>query len=194
MAKLIAICGADKCGKATQSTLLVETLRARGHTAVRVEVATKTRSITYRLIYWMLRNGLAKRHANVFQFVQFLNKFLFQLFDLPKLMAANDYVVFDRWALSALAYGPVTNVNATFNRFLYSLLKKPDITLILNGTSFKRNSVDDSYEKDTELQTTVNKMYAHLGDALEIPVIFNGGTKDETQQKIIAVLFHYGVI
>lgn len=159
-ATVIVFEGADQTGKETQSKLLQQTLSNDGRRAIRVEVPAKACGWTYKIIYWMLKNGTAKRFTNIFQFVQFLNKWLFQTRVLPELLKNFDYVIFDRWSLSAIIYGNVTGVNDHFNLWLYKRLKKADITFIIHGTSFRRKSTtDDSYEKDAELQSKVKDAY-----------------------------------
>ncbi len=163
MAKIVVFEGPDKVGKETQSKLLLEALQAADYKAVRVEVPTKLCPRTYELIYKMLKDGSAKRWTNTFQFVQFLNKWMFQRRVLPALLRTNDVVIFDRWSLSAIIYGNATGVNPSFNRFLYNRLKKADVTLVFHGKSYRRAKADDSYEKDNELQEKVAIAYHTWG-------------------------------
>jgi len=168
--KIVVCEGADKTGKETQSKLLQQALTAHGYRAIRVEVPSKACPRTHKLIYKMLHNGWAKRVPNVFQFVQFLNKWLFQVNVLPGLLKNTDVVIFDRWSLSAVVYGGATGVNESLNMWLYRRLKKADVTLVFHGRSFRRSStVDDSYEKDDALQARVKDAYiewavAHADD------------------------------
>lgn len=157
-AKLIVIEGPDKSGKATQSFLLNHALKRYGDKCKLVEVPFNDK-LTHPIVYWMLKNGLAKDFPNLFQVFQFLNKFMFQYTVLLYLMLINDYIVLDRWSLSAVVYGDATGVNPLFSRILYSLLRKPYLTIILNGVTYNRNSVDDSFEKDSDLQKKVKEGY-----------------------------------
>lgn len=186
MAKLVTVEGIDKCGKETQSKLMLQSYLCSGYRTSRVEVPVKDCNKTYRLIYWMLNNGLAKRWPNTFQFIQFMNKLLFQLLFLPKLLNDNDIVILDRWSLSAVIYGDATGVNHNFNMMLFNWLKKPDITVIFHGTSFRRSTTtDDSYEKDTELQKRVAQAYHNWGvkHPRETVLISNSGKSVEEVHK-----------
>lgn len=159
-AKIVVFEGPDKVGKETQSKLLWGSLLGVGKNVVRVEVPSDRCDRSYRLIYWMLRTGWAKKLPNVFQFVQFLNKWLFQRLYLMDLLYFNDYVIFDRWSLSAVVYGNATGVNKPFNDWLYKQLRKADITFVMCERSFRRASTqDDSYEKDSALQSAVRVGY-----------------------------------
>lgn len=160
MAKIVVFEGPDKVGKETQSKLLLEALTEAGYRALRVEVPSKLCPRTYKLIYWMLRNGWAKRLPNFFQFVQFLNKWFFQRAVLPGFLRTLDVVIFDRWSLSAVVYGNATGVNEPFNMWLYRRLRKPDVTVVMCKKSYRRSTTqDDSYEKDSELQQRVRDGY-----------------------------------
>lgn len=159
-AKVVVFEGPDKVGKETQSKLAAQALRDEGARVARVEVPCKSARWTYRLIYWMLRTGWAKRVPNAFQAAQFVNKLSFQLLDLPALLLTNDVVVFDRWSLSSIVYGDATGVHGGFNRFMARFLRKPDRTIVFAERSYRRDSEqDDSYEKDTQLQARVREGY-----------------------------------
>lgn len=189
LAKIIAVEGPDKVGKQTQSRMVAHVLGRYGDRASLVEVPFNDR-VTYPLIYRMLKNGQAKRHPNLFQFVQFLNKFVFQWTMLMWLRLTCSFIVLDRWKLSAIVYGDATGANPTFNRFLCWLLKNPDVTVILHGSSFKRQEADDVYEKDNSLQSAVRKGYYKW--AQEHPenheLIDNQGTRDEVHERIMSVV------
>lgn len=185
-AKLVAIEGPDKVGKQTQSQMLAHVLRRYGDKVALVEVPFNDR-LTYPLIYWMLKHGQAKRYPNLFQFVQFLNKFIFSWTYLLWLRLTCAYVVLDRWSLSAIVYGDATGVNPTFNRLLYWLLTKPDLTVVLHGLSFRRQEADDVYEKDTDLQKAVRRGYYDWAQEhpFDHELIDNQGSKDEVHERIM---------
>ncbi len=190
--KIIVIEGGDKVGKQTQTEMLYDAL-AENHSVTLVEIPAK--GLTHKAIYWMLRNGAAQRFPNVFQFIQFVNKLAFQTLVLSTMEAMSDYIILDRWSLSAIVYGDATGVNRRFNRFLYDLLRKPDITLIMHGQSFKREG-SDSYEKDTKLQKAVKDGYFDW--ARRYPgknqLVSNIGTREEVHSTVMGVLKHEGII
>jgi thymidylate kinase len=184
--QLLVVEGHDAAGKATQSKLLARNLQLHGINAVRVEVPCLNRRWSYRLIYWMLRNGWAKRLPNVFQLVQFANKLAFQLWELPKLARDHEVVVLDRWNLSSVVYGLATGTNRWFVMFLYGLLRSADRTLVLSGRSFPRAGAD-TYEADSDLQVRVKQGYlawaeAHPEDCI---VVRNDRTVADVQQDML---------
>ena len=174
MSKIIVFEGADRCGKATQSNLLKEYLVENGSSAARVEVPIRDNH-TYKIIYWMLRNGLAKKLPKTFQWLQYLNRLIFQTFILPRLEKKNEYIVFDRWSLSTVVYGVAEGVSKEFCEKLYNGLRRPDFTIILLNKSYQHEA-EDVYESDLNLQKNVRNLYAdwavkNLADSYVIDII-----------------------
>lgn len=154
--KVIAICGPDSVGKCTHSTKLTEVLNFSGFKAVRVEVPVD--NFLHKHIYGMLRSGAAKKYPRFFQCVQTANRIVFQLFELPKLLRDNDYVILDRWSVSSWVYGLATGLSDRFVRALLWFVRKPDYTIILNGAPNAKEA-RDVYEADGDLQRKVRVYY-----------------------------------
>jgi dTMP kinase len=158
MSKIIVIEGPDRCGKATQSKLLRDRLASFGVASTIVEVPVRS-AVTYRIIYWMLQNGLAKKFPKLFQVLQFLNRKIFQILDLPGLENEYDVIIFDRWSLSSIVYGEASGVSKDFTIKLSKHLRQPDHTFILLGHSFPHDA-EDVYESDVNLQEDVRIRYS----------------------------------
>lgn len=184
-AHIIALEGPDRVGKKTQTKMLVEHLRHAGYKVVTHEIPFKT-FVTYNLIYWMLDNGTAKKYPNVFQTIQFLNKWFFQL-KLLWLRWSYDFIILDRWALSSIIYGRAGGANDTYIRILYSFLREPDLTFVLAGHARSEDELKDSYESDSMLQSTVRTGYFNwaLEHAYNHVIIDNMGTRSEISSKIV---------
>lgn len=157
MAKLIAICGPDKVGKETQSRMLTARLRELGYKVALVEVPVHD-VITYSVIYRMLKNGSAKKFPNVFQYIQYLNKRIFQEFVMKDLDEDNDFIVLDRWKLSAKIYGFATGADPIRIEEQCKALRDPELTIVLTGVSHIER-LDDTYEADKQLQPAVRFLY-----------------------------------
>ena len=158
MSKIIVIEGADRCGKATQASLLRSYLMSIGYASTIVEVPIRS-AITYKIIYWMLRNGLAKRYPKLFQWLQFLNRKIFQWMVLPSLERQFDIIIMDRWSLSTVVYGAAEGVSEEFTTALSDKLRKADHTIILHGLAFPHDA-EDVYESDQDLQDRVRMGYS----------------------------------
>lgn len=191
MGKFLVFEGPDASGKGVQTQLMVDALRSVGVRVARIKAPCDQCVRTYGLIYWMLKNGFAKRLPHVFQFVQFVNKASFQLFYLSKLLRDHDVVVSDRWTLSAIVYGDATGVNRTFNRLLMRLIKPADRTIVFVGQRFIRSdSENDTYDKDVELQARVSASYlawaqAHPQDHF---IIDNSASIDDVHRTVMDVV------
>jgi len=157
MSKVIVIEGPDRVGKATQTNFLCNFLLHRGYRVLTIEVPIRSNFVYY-VIYWMLRNGLAKKFPKCFQWLQYFNRQLFQWFSLRKLEKKYDYIIMDRWSLSTVVYGQATGVPSSFTEKLYARLRKPEFTFLLLGPSHK-HSAEDVYESDSMLQENVRRIY-----------------------------------
>jgi thymidylate kinase len=179
MSKIIVIEGPDRVGKATQSLMLKNRLEAAGYSATIVEVPIKT-NFAYHVIYWMLRNGLAKRLPKIFQWFQYYNRQVFQKRELPRLEAEYDYIIMDRWSLSTTVYGEATGVPKNFTERLSERLRRPFHTFVLLGRSHK-HKVEDTYEADGELQRRVRVLYdAWAKENPEVSSVIDCSKKRET--------------
>jgi thymidylate kinase len=165
MSKIIVVEGPDRVGKFTQTHLLQEYITGIGLGATVVEVPIRS-AITYRVIYWMLQNGLAKTFPKIFQWFQFINRKIFQVFTLPVLEEHYDFIIMDRWSLSTIVYGIAEGVPKDYTIGLAKKLREPDFTIILFGEAHE-HVAEDSYEADVSLQVRVRLEYAKW--ALENP-------------------------
>ena len=155
--KIIAFEGGDRTGKATQSNMLVHYLRGQRKRVHLVEVPIKG-NIEYKLIYWMLQNGTAKKFPKIFQWLQHRNRKKFQDQFLNWLSKVYDFVIFDRWSLSSVVYGAAMGVSPEFTLPLHKSLISPDATLVLDGPT-RIYAAEDEYERDSELQASVKLLY-----------------------------------
>jgi thymidylate kinase len=193
MSKIIVIEGPDRVGKHTQCNILAQRFKEAGKKATVVEVPIRGH-VTYRLIYWMLRNGSAKSLPKTFQVLQFLNRKFFQWFQLPFLKRKNDYLIFDRWSLSTCVYGAAEGVPDGLTVSLKKMLLEPNYTIVLTGPGYMKTP-DDVYEADTALQKRVNDLYLHW--AVRDPnasMISCVGDKESVANKIVAELLKSGVV
>lgn len=162
MAKLIVIEGPDRVGKATQTGLLYHELIRRAYTVKLVEVPIKS-LLTYRIIYFMLSTSLAKKFPKTFQWMQWLNKQVFQWLSLRSLERDYEYLIFDRWSLSSVIYGKCADVPEDFVMNLYQRLRVPDYTIVLNGKPHIVGN-GDAYEADSAMQAEVRTLYAQWAE------------------------------
>jgi len=187
MSILVSFEGPDAVGKETQAKMLCNYYNSNNIRAVYYEFplndsGVMLSNLTFKLIKKMLTSGFANKYPNLFQAVQFMNKFFFNALTLPKLMNAYDVVILDRWSASVLVYGYASNVNKKLALKMFTSLRHADITVILNGSSFNKDN-KDSYEKDNELQTRVKKYYTeYQNDYNSIRNILNLSPNQDIQK------------
>lgn len=192
-AKIIAVCGPDRVGKATQVSMLSKRLGILGKKVCVFEVPVKS-PITYPLIYFMLKSGLVKNFPNLFQVIQSLNKLAFQIFILPFFYLYYDYVIFDRWSLSAIIYGDASGADKRITNFFFRLMKKPDATIVING--IPRNlEVRDAYEADRKFQDLVSVGYTEWAQKNSdiARLVDNAGSRDDVHKRVVASLYDLGI-
>ncbi len=159
MTTIISTEGPDLLGKSTQIALLASELKRLGYKVATIKLpAYKTR--VGRMIRMMLDNGKALRWPNIFQSLQWLDKFIFQTFELRSLIKKNDFILLDRWHASMWAYGLPGGANETLTNICIKTLREPDLILIFQGTRKQRIKEEiDSYELDKNLQKNVALHY-----------------------------------
>jgi len=186
--RIIVMEGPDRVGKATQSSLLCDYLWNCGKKAKVIEVPIHDK-VTYKTIYWMLESGHAKKFPRLFQFTQFLNRWMFQTQHLAELEHEYDYLIFDRWSLSTTVYGKATGIDDAFVDYLYKRLRKPDYTLVLLGKPHIHEA-EDVYEKDSSLQDKVRELYADWVNKhpKESHVVASDRPKESVFTEIVVVL------
>ena len=170
--KIICFEGPDGLGKTTQANLLIDTLKNKGYNVEYFKLPT-TNTFIGNLISKMLKNGFAKRNPNIFQIINSLDKFLFQLKNLENNNKI-DFIILDRWHLSSIVYGISGGANKNIVNKFWRILKQPDLTFIFKGENFlnKRKNLD-SYESDNEFQKEVLKNYEFYSKEIKNCFIIN---------------------
>jgi thymidylate kinase len=194
MSKIIAIEGPDRVGKKSQSKLLKDNLVRAGYRCALIEVPVSD-NLTYSIIYWMLGNGLAKKLPKSFQWMQCLNRWIFQTFKLVNIEHNFDYIIFDRWSLSTVVYGAVEGLSASEIDTQYQLIRKPDITFIMLGDAHP-HVAEDHYEADAELQENVRLVYANWAECNsdECIVLDCNQPQEDIANEIVQCLIECGIV
>lgn len=179
LAKIVSFEGRDCVGKSTQARLFHQSLVDEGFKSSLIKIPFND-FLTHRIIYWMLFNGLARRYPTLFQFIQFINKFLFQTFVLTYLMLTRDFIVLDRWVMSSQAYGDADGASKIVTQTMNKLLLNPNRIVLIGGPVRKRPGAEDSYEKDNVYQARVANNYCKLSKGHNVVFFANiDGTPEE---------------
>ena len=188
---LIAIEGKDRIGKETQSKLLAQALEGKG-------LKVKLREIPYEesfikpYIYKMLYNGYAKSFPTLFQTLQQSNRIYYQVTEGIKDQLNYDVVIYDRWKLSSIVYGNLTNVKQWHHQFFGKFLEDTNYPFILDGESFTRDEEPDSYEKDEAFQNNVREEYKKYVNESDCCFLINANQeKEKVHEQIMDKILEY---
>jgi thymidylate kinase len=166
--RIIAFEGCDRIGKSTQVVNLTTRLNLLGYCALSIRFPYP--GLTYSIIRKMLASGSATKFPNLFQFIQTINKIIFQITKLNKLKKENDFIIYDRCSLSTLAYGSATNSSEWLTNLLVKFIIKPDLVILLDGEQFNRINDLDTYDNDIKLQNTLRTEYLAHAITFSSPV------------------------
>ncbi len=126
--KLIAIEGCDGSGLSTQTDMLCEWLRNRGHKVL------QTKEPTENFIGKIIRSVLKKEIATDQKTLQLLfcaDRAHHLEFEIIPALEQNKIVVTDRYIMSTLAFGSL-NEDAEWLEKLNEKFRKPDMTIIID--------------------------------------------------------------
>lgn len=184
---MVAIEGADRLGKATQTEMLLTNLRKSNFRATHEEVPWRD-NITYDLIYKMLHNGDAVAHPIVFQTYQGCNRLIMQTQYLNGLAPHYDVILLDRWTPSTWVYGRASGVEDPATKAILQDVWDPDFTVILDGESFDMpEKKADDYEKDQSFQRQIRDGYIRwYEEHQEKAVVINANRDRHTVSSDIA--------
>lgn len=184
MSFLLAIEGADGAGKATASALVVEQLRAAGRTAEVISFPRYTETVGGWALGAMLAGTLPRATSPRAAATLYALDRMESRDHLLAVAAANDFVVFDRYIASNMAYQAAqvaADEAPALMAWIANLetgafaLPAPDLSVYLDTPAAiaralilkkrKRSYTDDAYdayEADTGLQDRVRANYAQM--------------------------------
>lgn len=167
--KLIAICGGDAGGKATQSKLLAERLNGhriafpRYETKVGAEILANLKGEWTTARNHMFESGTRKGQTHLVSANESAALVRQALFTFDRYLAAAEieakldagiHVVLDRYWLSGVIFGASDGLDAKMLEAVHQRLPQPDLWLLLDVSpeeSIKRRPERrDMYEKDTK--------------------------------------------
>ena len=191
LAPLIAIEGADRLGKQTQSDLLLAQLRQRNLRVTCEEVPWKGHNATYDTIYEFLRDGRALEHPVIFQTLQGVNRREMLEGYLDTLRKHQDLILLDRWTPSTWVYGTISGVTEDQTKAILNGVPDPDLVIVLDGESFAMDKEKDSYEADVELQAKVRKGYLKWAQENGGHIVNANRDRHEVSRDILDVVLEF---
>ncbi|MEM2875011.1 MAG: dTMP kinase [Candidatus Hadarchaeales archaeon] len=188
--KLIAIEGADGCGKSTHARLLSNWLRSRGYRVLLTSEPTD--SVFGRVIRDALRGKLTlPREAEAAIFAA--DRALHVSRVIKPAIRSGTIVVSERYLHSSFAYQPARGVSEEWVRRLNRCMPRPDLTIILDVPTREtmrrvRSKGPDVFERDSDFQRSVRENYLRLAREEDLVVVDTSRPKDEVQKEIRSIV------
>ncbi len=171
---IIAIEGADACGKATQSKLLAERLKGTVISAPNYETDTGRAILGHLKRFWATRPALdmntiwtlenAYIDTLVFQSLMIMNRYEMVLGIEAAL--THGPVIFDRWSSSSIVYGACRGLDPEWCKLVQTALPVPDVNILIDvpiEEGFKRRPERrDRHETDRPFLEKVRLEYLKL--------------------------------
>lgn len=197
MNRLIAFEGGDGVGKATQSKLLVENIKAAGKDAVlysfpRYETDVG-RAIRRHLVGETKLVELKREYPQapeddlMFQCLMLADKYDVEP-EIEDHLRRGVFVVSDRWKSSSLAYGGADGLPPEWLGRIHERLTTPALTILLKVPEdvalARRPALRDRYEKDRVKQAAVAARYKELAKDSRWVTVDGSGTVEEVSETI----------
>ena len=190
--RFVVLEGADGAGTTTQARALAETLNARGH-AVHITAEPSTGAVG-RLIREQLATG--EKNTARWQSLALLfaaDRLLHVEDEIEPRLAAGEWVISDRYALSSLVYQGL-HVDEDWVKTLNQYAVAPDIVLLVTlplPVALERISgragTREVYENEA-LQARVHARYAALAEAVDAVVVDGQGTQQTVTARLISAI------
>lgn len=162
---IVALEGIDASGKETQARLLAESLRAKGYLVAQETFPRYNTSIGILLKYWLAGKIQLSDEAAHMLFEADRQDYMKEMRQLEEVF---DFLILDRYTLSNLAFGMAKGIDLQWLKGMQKLIRKPDITFVLDitsETSFKRKDIGrDRHEMASHLLNRARAAYYTLGD------------------------------
>lgn len=188
--KLIAIEGADGCGKSTHARLLCRWLRSKGYRVLLTDEPTD--SVFGRVIKKALKGEIElpeKVEAALFA--------ADRAYHVSRVIApalrSGAIVVSERYLHSSLAYQPARGVPEMWVREINRCMPRPDLTIILDVPTREtmrrvRSKGPDVFERDQDFQRRVRENYLRLAREEGLAVVDTSRPRRQVQREIRSIV------
>lgn len=159
----IVLIGINSIGKTTQAKMLVDRIAAKGRKVVYQKYAVYNFSPTGPMLNDYLRSGNPYGLSpETFQTLQAMNRLQFESILLENL-ASGCSVIAEDYIPTSIAWGVAAGVNKKYLVELNSGLRKPNMTVLLDGEQFTAGiEKGHKHESDNALTQRVREIHVEL--------------------------------
>jgi dTMP kinase len=187
---IIALEGSDQAGKKTQTAMLSKALKAQ---KIKTEVFDFPDYST--IIGKEINNylhGKRKFPPEIIHYLYAANRWE-KLEEIKKSAAKNSILIMNRYYHSNLVYGIANGLKEKWLQSIEDGLPKADLVIVLdvsqNESFSRKKSKRDKFEKDKEFSKKISQIYRRLAKKHRWKLIDASGTKQETHQEILKIIF-----
>ncbi len=187
---IIAIEGLDQAGKKTQTEMLSKALKAQKIKTAIFSFPDYSTTIG-REISNYLRNK-RKFSPEIIHYLYALNR-REKLDEIKKSASKNSILIMNRYYHSNIVYGVANGLKEKWLQELDAGLPKSDLVIVLDvsqSESFSRKKSNrDKFEKSKEFSKKISQIYHRLAKKYRWKIIDASGTKQETHEEILKIIF-----
>lgn len=185
---LICIEGINGSGEGTNSSILLQRLKAEGYNAVLISFPDYNTSIGLEIRNFL--KGKRDFRPEIRQFLYAANRWE-RKEDIESWLKEGTIVVANRYTPSGLAYGLANNLDLEWMLSLERGLPVADLIIVIDvsvATHFKRTVKKDVYESDETFLTKVRASYKKLAKQFEWQVINGERSLEKVSREVWRVV------
>ena len=187
---IIALEGSDQAGKKTQTAMLAKALKAQ-----KIKTAVFNFPDYSTIIGKEINNylhGKRKFPPEIIHYLYAANRWE-KLEEIKKSATKNSILIMNRYYHSNLVYGIANGLKEKWLQSIEDGLPKADLVIVLdvsqNESFSRKKSKRDKFEKDKEFSKKISQIYRRLAKKHRWKLIDASGTKQETHQEILKIIF-----
>ena len=187
---IIAIEGLDQAGKKTQTEMLSKALKAQKIKTAIFSFPDYSTTIGKEINNYL--HNKRKFSPEIIHYLYALNR-REKLDEIKKSASKNSILIMNRYYHSNIVYGVANGLKEKWLQELDAGLPKSDLVIVLDvsqSESFSRKKSNrDKFEKSKEFSKKISQIYHRLAKKYRWKIIDASGTKQETHEEILKIIF-----
>ena len=187
---IIALEGTDQAGKKTQTEMLAKALKRQKIKTAIFSFPDYSTTIGREINNYL--HNKRKFSPEIIHYLYALNR-REKLDEIKKSASKNSILIMNRYYHSNIVYGVANGLKEKWLQELDAGLPKSDLVIVLDvsqSESFSRKKSNrDKFEKSKEFSKKTSQIYHRLAKKYRWKIIDASGTKQETHEEILKMIF-----
>ena len=187
---IIALEGTDQAGKKTQTEMLAKALKRQKIKTAVFSFPDYSTTIGREINNYL--HNKRKFSPEIIHYLYALNR-REKLDEIKKSSSKNSILIMNRYYHSNIVYGVANGLKEKWLQELDAGLPKSDLVIVLDvsqSESFSRKKSNrDKFEKSKEFSKKTSQIYHRLAKKYRWKIIDASGTKQETHEEILKIIF-----